>query len=229
MAIPVPIPSGALSISDPDTAKAEALVAAVTQVIKSGTSGGSPAWGTPATVLPVSYNPPIDPATGKPQLSSLALDTPQAQLWYRQFAIAMAKIIPTWIPIVPPPDPSLDNSFTGTCLATDIVGDLVYVTGASRAVTKADPTNSNKMPIVGCITSKSSSTDCIVQTNDLVPSVYSSLTPGKLHFVGIDGRPTAAVIPPGIGETLLVQAIGFAIDSNLLLMSPGTLITRLRG
>jgi len=96
MAIPVPIPSGALPVTDPDTVRAEAFVAAITQVIKSGTSGGTPSIGTPATLVPDSVNPAIDPLTGLPKISSLVLDTPQAQLWYRQFAIAMAKVVPGW-------------------------------------------------------------------------------------------------------------------------------------
>lgn len=103
MAIPVPIPSGALPVTDPDTARAESLVAAVTQVIKNGTSGGTPAVRTPASIVPVTVNPPIDPLTGLPQISSIALESPQAQLFYRQFAIAMAKIVPAWTTSPPSP------------------------------------------------------------------------------------------------------------------------------
>lgn len=226
MAIPVPIPSGALTVTDPDTARAEALVAAIVQVIKSGTSGGTAELGTPATIVPAGINPVIDPATGRPKLTSVVLDTPQAQLFYRQFAIAMAMVVPSWIPS---PPPSVDSTFTGTCLSTDSVGDLVYVTGASKAVTKADPTDNAKMPIIGCIISKSTATDCVVQTNDLVSSTYTGLTPGKMYFVGTDGRPTSIRPTPSIGNTLLVQPIGFAIDSNLMLITPSTAIVRLQG
>ena len=96
MPIPVPIPSGALAVTDPDTAKAEALVAALVQIFKNGTSGGTPTIRTPATLVPDAVNPSIDPLTGKPKLTSLVVDTPQAQLFYRQFALAMAKVVPGW-------------------------------------------------------------------------------------------------------------------------------------
>lgn len=107
MAIPVPIPVGALPVTDPDTVRAESLVAAITQIFKNGTSGGTLAIGTPATIIPPGANPPIDPATGKPLLETLTLDTPQAQLFYRQLALAMAKIVPGWTSS--PPSPVVAN------------------------------------------------------------------------------------------------------------------------
>lgn len=96
MSIPVPIAPGALAITDSDTSKAEALVAAVVQIIKNGTAGGTASIRTPATIIPEALNPSIDPATGLPKLVSLALDNPQSQLFYRQFALAMAKVVPGW-------------------------------------------------------------------------------------------------------------------------------------
>jgi len=96
MSIPVPIPSGALPVVDAETVRAESFVALLTQVMKSGTSGGTPAIGTPAMLIPISTDPPIDPATGKPQLVPVIIDTPQAQLWYRQFGVVMSQLVPLW-------------------------------------------------------------------------------------------------------------------------------------
>ena len=96
MAIPVPIPSGARPVVDAETIRAEAFVALLTQVMKNGTSGGTASIGTPAMLIPVGTNPPIDPATGKPQLSPVIIDTPQAQLWYRQIGIVLSQLVPLW-------------------------------------------------------------------------------------------------------------------------------------
>lgn len=97
MAIPVPIPVGALAITDVETTKAEELVAALIQIVQSGTSGGTPAIRTPALILPPGINPPIDPGTGQPLLTTLAIDSPQAQLLYRQLVVAMVKTVPLWV------------------------------------------------------------------------------------------------------------------------------------
>jgi len=93
---PVPIPGGALAITDPDTARAEQLVAAIIQVFKNGTVGGTVGIQTPATVLPAGTNPSIDPLTGLPQLTTLALADANTQLFYRQLSIAMAMVVPAW-------------------------------------------------------------------------------------------------------------------------------------
>ena len=279
MAIPVPIPSGALPVTDADTARAEALVAVITQIFKSGTSGGTPAIRTPATLFSSGVNPPIDPLTGQPEISSLVLSTPQDQLFYRQFALALAKALVPYasstvagitmlstdpalpdqpiavnaeeVSITPTPNkipragPSglidsgwmsgsggsalTDSVFTATCVATNVVGDIVRITGSGKTVDKVDCTDEAKMLAVGVIISKSSSTTCLVQTNDLAASVYTGLNPGKMYFVGSNGRPTTTRPTPTIGGTVLVQPIGFAIDTNLFLVLPGTTIVRMQG
>lgn len=280
MAIPVPIPSGALPITDADTARAESLVAAIAQILKSGTSGGTATLRTPATITPAGIDPPIDPLTGLPALQSVVLDTPQAQLFYRQLALAIAKTIvpyasstvagitrlstdptdpaqptainaeeasvtptpnkipragpagtidPGWVGAGPGPGPFIDSTFDGTCVSTNVVGDIVRITGAGKTVDKVDCSDESKMLAIGIIISKSSSTSCVVQTNDLVTSVYTGLTPGKLYFVGTDGRPTLTRPSPPIGGSILVQPIGYAIDTNLFLVTPSTAIVRLRG
>jgi hypothetical protein len=280
MAIPVPIPSGALPVTDADTARAEALVAVLAQIIKNGTSGGTANIRTPATLIPDGLNPGIDPATGLPRLTSVSLATPQEQLFYRQLALALSQALvpyasstvagitrlstdpavaslpiatnseevsvtpapnkipragpsgtidPGWVGAGPGPGPFIDSVFTGTCLATNIVGDIVRITGAGMTVDKADCTNEAKMLAVGVIISKSGSTSCVVQTNDIVSGVYTGLTPGSLYFVGSNGRPTTTRPSPPTGGSVLVQPIGYALDANLFLVSPGTNITRMRG
>lgn len=138
-------------------------------------------------------------------------------------------IDPGWVGAGPGPGPFIDSVFTGVCVAGDAVGDLMYMTGAGKTVAKVDPTNNAKMPAIGCIISKSSATSCVIQTNDLVSSVYTGLTPGKMYFAGTNSKPTLTRPTPGVGLTLLVQPVGFAIDTNLFLMTPGTAIARIRG
>lgn len=144
-------------------------------------------------------------------------------------ANALGLIDPAWIGAGPGPTPVPDMTFTGTCVNTDAVGDLVYISGSGKIIAKADPTNNAKMPSIGCIISKSSSTVCSVQTSDLVSGVYTGLTPGKMYFVGTNSKPTAIRPTPTPGNSLLVQPIGFAIDTNMLLLTPGTNLTRLWG
>src|SRR4051812_5209258 len=76
---PVPIPAGARPVTDAETARAEALVAALTQIIQYGTSGAT-------------TNPPrTDTPQGLDQaLAPLVLSTAEQQLFYRQMAVALA-------------------------------------------------------------------------------------------------------------------------------------------
>lgn len=107
MSIPVPIPVGATPVTDPETARAEAFVAAITRIIKSGTTGGSAAIGTPAMLFPSGLlNPPIDPLTGQPKLEPVVIDTPQTQLWYRQMGVVLQALVPVWATVI---GPSLGN------------------------------------------------------------------------------------------------------------------------
>lgn len=80
MPIPVPIPPGALAITDADSARAEALVAAIAQIIQYGTTGAT--VNTPGTTVPSGPNQALVP---------VVLSTPEQQLYQRQVAVAMAK------------------------------------------------------------------------------------------------------------------------------------------
>lgn len=81
MTIPVPIPSLPVTISDADTARAEGLLQEFIQIVARGTSGGTPALQTPASLVPDNPNPT--------SLVPLLLDSPEKQLLWRQLALAV--------------------------------------------------------------------------------------------------------------------------------------------
>ena len=111
--------------------------------------------------------------------------------------------------------PLVPNTFVGTCPVGLSLGDVVYVSGASRAVSRVDISDRAKVAAVGVIVRKTG-TDCVIQTRGLVQAVYSSLTPGAVYFTDISGKPTPTR-PTGSESTLRwVVEIGRALDDVTL-------------
>jgi hypothetical protein len=102
-----------------------------------------------------------------------------------------------------------------TCPAPVAVGNAVYLS-AANAVDLADGTNGSKMPAIGIVVSKPTTTSCIVQHAGECDSV-SGLTPGSTYYAGVGG----ALVSSTVGLTV-VQAIGKARDTGLLVMYPTT-------
>lgn len=260
---PVIIPDGPLQATDADIARAEGMVAALAQIFKSGTVGGSAI--TEPFLIPDTSRSDIDPALRHPV--PVIIDTVDKQHYYRQLAHAMALSLvrlasasvagvtklssdpsspcnpvalnaeevsttpgPNKVPRAGPtgvldpgwvtgggPSPVIDCAFAATCLATDVVGDLVRISGPGKHVTKVNPLFAEQMPAIGIIVSKSSSTECMVQVSDLVANVVSGLTPGQVYYVGADGRLSSTpLVAPYIS-----QPCGIAIDTNLFLVNMG--------
>ncbi len=143
-------------------------------------------------------------------------------------ALPSGVLDPGWITGVPG-GPITVTTFTGVCVAGDAVGDLMYVTGPGKTVAKSDITDFTKTPVVGCIVSKPTATSCIIQTAGLVSSVYTGLTAGKIYVVGTNSRPALALPVPAPSTSLFLQQIGIAVDTNLLLISPASQLTMIRG
>ena len=122
-----------------------------------------------------------------------------------------------------PPYPTL----SANCLSSDAVGDLVYVTGDQvmdrYQVTKADRTESAKVPSIGLLVEKESATECQVQTQGVVEGLFSGLTPGRTYFLGADGRPSLDVTT--VAGTY-VQRIGVALGTDVLLLGLDTFLTK---
>jgi hypothetical protein len=109
------------------------------------------------------------------------------------------------------------------CLATDAVGDTVYIADAKVGdfyqVAKADIDDLAKMPGFGIIIHKSTSTQCIVQTSGIVRNVYTGLTPGKPLFIGTDGRLTETVTTHNPTGPRVLQVMGLALGASDLLLN----------
>jgi len=108
----------------------------------------------------------------------------------------------------------------GACLASDSVGDVVYIrtvfNGTRYRVEAADPSDGDKMPGVAVILSKQSPTACVIQFQGFL-GLYSGLTPGEAYFVGTDSKPAMLGDAnfPVVGD--LKQQIGVSTDDDELL------------
>lgn len=112
--------------------------------------------------------------------------------------------------------------FEANCPASIAVDDLVYITGPSVSglfqVDKVDPTNRAKMPAIGIVTDKITPIKCVVVTiGEVVPGF--SLVAGQRYFVGSDGKPSDSM-PTPVGTEMAKQIVGYALDTNKLLMLP---------
>jgi hypothetical protein len=225
MPIPVSLPSGALAIDDTISATAEAFVAAIGQVFRSGTSGAT--LNTPPTLFPDGTNPAIDPGSGQPYLASLVISTPEQQLFFRQLAVAIASAIGSGGGGGPPPITVQLVQFDALCPSTVAVGDLVRVASAGH-VAKTDITDIASLPAIGVVTAKATTTSCTVQTHGIVAGLFTGLTPGLLYYVARDS--TLGPLPvPTSGETLFWQAVGVALDPTSLVFTPSLTLSRVVG
>lgn len=117
------------------------------------------------------------------------------------------------------------------CLAGDGVGALVYITGDRVGqfyqVATVDPSDRDKMPAVGMIIQKMTTTTCVIQFDGNVESVYSGLTPGELLFAG-DGGGLDDEMPTPSGGPRYVQTVGSSLGSDVFRLEPNMMMTRRR-
>lgn len=116
-------------------------------------------------------------------------------------------------------------TFPANCDGSDAVDHCVYISGdlsgGLPTVMRADITDPSKMPAIGVIISKQTSSLCIVAWFGSVTK--SGLTPGSRYFVGSDSKPTAT--RPSAPS--LIQIVGVAVDSGRLLVNPSPDMVRL--
>lgn len=122
--------------------------------------------------------------------------------------------------------PSLQDAVSGQlfpadCLSTDSAGACVRITGPYVAgvaqVTTCDVSIAGGYPAVGVIAAKTSATRCFVRKDGPLAG-YISLVPGKTYFVGLDGFPALAPIPPSPTSFTAIQPVGVALDVTTLLV-----------
>lgn len=110
------------------------------------------------------------------------------------------------------------------CPSSDLVGDCVIIRGPKVGnryqVQKPDLTDIRTGPSVGIIVKKYSSTECLVQFSGPLVDVYSGLTSGSAYWMGSDARLTDVRPSAGVGETLYLQLMGVATDSDEILLNP---------
>ena len=124
----------------------------------------------------------------------------------------------------------LKKVIVATCQTSDLVGNCVHVagpdTGGIYQVTTADPSDYSKMPAIGVIESKQSSTECLVRVLGEVLALYTSLTPGSTLFVGPGGLLSAAPPVPITGGYAFVQGMGVSLSSTAILLVPSFSMTK---
>lgn len=99
---------------------------------------------------------------------------------------------------------------TYTCLSGDAAGDWVYIS-AANTVAKADADDAAKLPVIGVIVSKPTSTTCVVQTTGQV--TLSGLTAGAIYYLSgtagaITATPVSAnAVPIGVAKSTTVLVL----------------------
>lgn len=121
------------------------------------------------------------------------------------------------------PTVSGEIEFLADCPPSTLLDDLVYVTGPSVLgvvqVATADVTVVAKMPAIGIVTEKISSTRVKVLTvGEHTPGF--ALTPGRRYFVGPTGQLALTMPTPAVGGIAFSQPVGHAIDTNRLIFNP---------
>jgi hypothetical protein len=120
-----------------------------------------------------------------------------------------------------PTPPVASETLEANCLGTDAVGDWVHVTaepaGGLYQVEKVDVTDLATMPSIGVIISKSSVTDCVVQTAGIVTT--SGLSAGVPYVIGLDSQSSSSPPTPAPSEKTITQGVGTALSSTELLIA----------
>jgi hypothetical protein len=126
-------------------------------------------------------------------------------------------------------DLTAGSRFAADCLATDVIGDFVYVTGPAVVgvpqVTKVDIKMAGRFPAVGMIIDKTSITSCTVLVRGEVEVTPAILTPGRTYWIGDTAQLTDVLPLAGSGERVATQAIGYAIDTGRLVLSVHPTVT----
>lgn len=109
--------------------------------------------------------------------------------------------------------------FEANCLVGDALNQFVRVVGNTLGVpdvTKVDPSDASKMPAIGIIVQKPTSTTCLVQVTGQT-TTFSPVIAGSFYYVGAASLPVS--VPPA--PPALRQVIGVGLDTARLLLRSG--------
>lgn len=113
--------------------------------------------------------------------------------------------------------------FRALCTVDEVVGKAVYISGPKVGdlypVRLAYPSDETKMPVVGFVVHKYSTTECLVQQHGRMSGVFSGLAVGRYNAQE-DGEIDVLAPPAGSGGYAWVQAVGFAMDEDVFYVSP---------
>jgi hypothetical protein len=119
------------------------------------------------------------------------------------------------------PDSTTDRVIECVCTSAEQVQDCVYVYGIMVGdkidVRKVDITDSAKIPTIGIVIEKQSTTECTVKICGEIRGLFSGFTPGAQLVVGTDSKPTR----PGLLSATapyFIQVIGVATDTDSLVV-----------
>lgn len=112
-------------------------------------------------------------------------------------------------------DPGL---FSATCAASVAVGQFVKLDGtAGPGVEPADAFFVAKIPSIGVVVDKPTTTSCSVRTLGAA-AVFSGLLAGKVYWLNALGTIDAAPPVAPLGTVRFAQAVGYALDSTTLMV-----------
>ena len=108
------------------------------------------------------------------------------------------------------------------CQPGNVVGDWVFLEQANDPYTvdSADPSDLDKMPSVGVIVSKSTSTACKIQWRGMTEAIFTGLSIGKIYFLGSDSKLASQPPAPGVGESYYVQPVCIATSATTVDVQP---------
>lgn len=126
-----------------------------------------------------------------------------------------------------------EDRVLANCLASDGIGQMVHISSDKvdgwHQVEKVDVSDFDKMPAVGMIIHKFSSTECVVQRRGVIEGVYAGLVPGELLFVDDSGGLSNVPPEPDIATTTkFVQSVGAALSSEAIDLRPNFMMAKRR-
>ena len=122
-----------------------------------------------------------------------------------------------------PSNSNQKNILLCNCTSDELVGNFVYLHsidgGGIYNVRRASCDYVDKMPSIGVIVKKNSSTECFVQTSAIVRDIFSDLSIGKTYKIDSDGGIVVPAPSPGINGYSMIQFIGLSYNNDSLSLS----------
>ena len=127
---------------------------------------------------------------------------------------------------------SAEQTFNAECTVDEAIGNVVYIYGTKIGslyrVRNADIDDISKMPAVGIVVRKPSSTECVVQVSGIAKSVLTGLTPNSYLFADTGSSLTQIRPSNPISGIRFIQIVAQAIsDTDILVrfFSPVKLVS----